>query len=275
MHEQCRRHRQRLPTHDDARTLARLGGVSDAREVPAQLDRPRPEHRCATRIGRGSGDKECRVDGGTDVAEPVAGDHGGDGPGLGAGAFGIGHVFHVAAGVDRSRRGADRAAALQAQGAEPVLGTNPIAVAAPAGRFDTFCLDMATSTVPRGRIEVAARRGWSLPVGWAIDADGNDLPGVRLPQVAVPTGTYLGWNLRKAGYGEGDLCLLSGSYLPLARDAASRGGDSRASMAERYPLAGDREAKKRAAAVQLAKELAALPQGCMRREAHCLRLCKI
>ena len=56
---------------------------------------------------------------------------------------------------------------------QPLLGTNPIAVAAPAGRFGTFCLDMATSTVPRGRIEVAARRGWTLPVGWAIDADGN------------------------------------------------------------------------------------------------------
>lgn len=55
----------------------------------------------------------------------------------------------------------------------PLLGTNPIAVAAPAGRLGTFCLDMATSTVPRGRIEVAARRGWSLPVGWAIDADGH------------------------------------------------------------------------------------------------------
>ena len=55
----------------------------------------------------------------------------------------------------------------------PLLGTNPIAVAAPAGRFGTFCLDMATSTVPRGRIEVAARRGWTLPAGWAIDADGN------------------------------------------------------------------------------------------------------
>ncbi len=55
----------------------------------------------------------------------------------------------------------------------PLLGTNPIAVAAPAGRFGTFCLDMATSTVPRGRIEVAARRGWSLPVGWAIDVDGR------------------------------------------------------------------------------------------------------
>jgi L-2-hydroxycarboxylate dehydrogenase (NAD+) len=56
---------------------------------------------------------------------------------------------------------------------QPLIGTNPIAIAAPAGRFGAFCLDMATSTVPRGRIEVAARRGESLPVGWAIDAEGR------------------------------------------------------------------------------------------------------
>ena len=42
---------------------------------------------------------------------------------------------------------------------QPLIGTNPIALAAPAGRFGAFCLDMATSTIPRGRIEVAARRG--------------------------------------------------------------------------------------------------------------------
>jgi LDH2 family malate/lactate/ureidoglycolate dehydrogenase len=55
---------------------------------------------------------------------------------------------------------------------EPLIGTNPIGLAAPAGRFGAFCLDMATSTIPRGRIEVAARRGELLPVGWAIDAEG-------------------------------------------------------------------------------------------------------
>jgi LDH2 family malate/lactate/ureidoglycolate dehydrogenase len=64
----------------------------------------------------------------------------------------------------------------------PLIGTNPIAIAAPAGRFGAFCLDMATSTIPRGRIEVAARRGETLPVGWAIDADG--LPA-RTPEAAL------------------------------------------------------------------------------------------
>jgi L-2-hydroxycarboxylate dehydrogenase (NAD+) len=85
----------------------------------------------------------------------------------------------------------------------PMLGTNPIAIAAPAGRFDAFCLDMATSTVPRGRIEVAARRGWSLPVGWAIDADGNPattpvaaLAGALHPLGGVEaTGGYKGYGL--------------------------------------------------------------------------------
>jgi L-2-hydroxycarboxylate dehydrogenase (NAD+) len=56
---------------------------------------------------------------------------------------------------------------------EPLIGTNPIAIAAPAGHFGAFSLDMATSTIPRGRIEVAARRGEVLPVGWAIDAEGR------------------------------------------------------------------------------------------------------
>ena len=85
----------------------------------------------------------------------------------------------------------------------PMLGTNPIAIAAPAGRFDAFCLDMATSTVPRGRIEVAARRGWSLPVGWAIDIEGNPAttPEAALEGSLHPlggteaTGGYKGYGL--------------------------------------------------------------------------------
>ena len=78
-------------------------------------------------------------------------------------------------------------------------------------------------------------RDWPAYVP-AIDADGNDLPGIRLPEIAAPAGTYLGWNLRKAGFGEGDLCLLSGSYIPFAQNAGTRAGDTRKSLAERYPL---------------------------------------
>jgi LDH2 family malate/lactate/ureidoglycolate dehydrogenase len=72
----------------------------------------------------------------------------------------------------------------------PLIGTNPIAMAAPAGHYGTFCLDMATSTVPRGRIEVAARRGETLPVGWAIGADGQPAttPEVALAGALLPLG---------------------------------------------------------------------------------------
>lgn len=61
-------------------------------------------------------------------------------------------------------------------GRDAVLGTNPIAVAAPARRERPFVLDMATTTVPLGRLEIADRLGKPLPAGWAIDRDG--LPAV-------------------------------------------------------------------------------------------------
>jgi len=72
----------------------------------------------------------------------------------------------------------------------PMLGTNPIAVAAPAGRHGMLVLDMATSTIPRGRIEVAARRGERLLPGWAIGPDGSpaETPEVALEGALQPLG---------------------------------------------------------------------------------------
>jgi hypothetical protein len=93
---------------------------------------------------------------------------------------------------------------------------------------------------------------WPVQVP-VVDADGNDRPGVRMPQLAAPDGTYLGWNLRKPGYAAGDLCLIFGAYAPFAQDAAARGADPRASLAERYPN-GERAAKLQAAAAELGRE---------------------
>jgi LDH2 family malate/lactate/ureidoglycolate dehydrogenase len=59
-------------------------------------------------------------------------------------------------------------------GKERLLGTNPICVAIPTGEKPHFMLDMATTTVALGKIEVAARRGGTMPVGWAVDEDGKD-----------------------------------------------------------------------------------------------------
>jgi len=58
-------------------------------------------------------------------------------------------------------------------GRDAMLGTNPIAVAAPADDEHPFVLDMATSTVPRGKLEVYSRLEKPLPLGWATDETGT------------------------------------------------------------------------------------------------------
>jgi LDH2 family malate/lactate/ureidoglycolate dehydrogenase len=57
-------------------------------------------------------------------------------------------------------------------GRDSLYGTNPIAVAIPAGQERPWVLDMATSTVPRGKLEVYQRAGKPLPLGWATDERG-------------------------------------------------------------------------------------------------------
>jgi LDH2 family malate/lactate/ureidoglycolate dehydrogenase len=57
--------------------------------------------------------------------------------------------------------------------AEPMFGTNPIAFAAPAGRYPPFVLDMATSTVAIGKLKIATFAGKPLPLGWVVDAEGK------------------------------------------------------------------------------------------------------
>jgi len=58
-------------------------------------------------------------------------------------------------------------------GAEPRLGTNPIAVAAPAKNEPPFVFDAATSTVAGNKIHIARRLGVKLEPGWLADAEGN------------------------------------------------------------------------------------------------------
>jgi len=74
-----------------------------------------------------------------------------------------------------------------------------------------------------------------------VDADGNDIPGIRLPHIEVPIGTYTGWNLRPRGLAEGELSGLLGSFLPFAKTKSQRrkSGDPRLSLEERYQNRGD------------------------------------
>ena len=56
---------------------------------------------------------------------------------------------------------------------EAGLGTNPISFAAPADKGDSFVLDMATTAVAVGKIEIQRRKGAEVPLGWAHDTKGN------------------------------------------------------------------------------------------------------
>ena len=58
-------------------------------------------------------------------------------------------------------------------GKQAMLGTNPIAFAMPA-QPTVFSFDAATTVVPRGKLEVYVKRGNGLPLGWAVDENGND-----------------------------------------------------------------------------------------------------
>ncbi|MCD6596021.1 Ldh family oxidoreductase [bacterium] len=57
-------------------------------------------------------------------------------------------------------------------GKNAAIGTNPISIAIPAGKERPIVLDMATSTVPRGKIEVYNRMNKPLPINWATDENG-------------------------------------------------------------------------------------------------------
>src|SRR5262249_44092007 len=69
------------------------------------------------------------------------------------------------------------------------------------------------------------------------DADGNDIAGIRLPDVAVPLATYTGWNLRAVPEGGDDGCDHFGmkvEFLPTRAERLAK-GDPRLSIEERYP----------------------------------------
>ena len=72
---------------------------------------------------------------------------------------------------------------------DAALGTNPLAIGFPGGdRYGSLVLDMATSTVARGKIKVIAQEGGTLPEGWALDRSGAPTcdPRAALEGVVLP-----------------------------------------------------------------------------------------
>ena len=95
-----------------------------------------------------------------------------------------------------------------------------------------------------------------------VDADGNDLAGIRLPAIRVPLATYTGWNLWIEGLAEDELCGLFGSYVPFVRTKEERTkvADPRPSIEERYKDHADYVKKVSHAARALVDERFLLPE---------------
>ena len=75
-----------------------------------------------------------------------------------------------------------------------------------------------------------------------VDSDGNDIGGIRLPEQAVPLGTYCDWAFRGESIGAPDtLIAMAGSFIPFAKTKAERekSGDPRLSIEERYSSRAD------------------------------------
>ena len=89
-----------------------------------------------------------------------------------------------------------------------------------------------------------------------VGSDGNELAGIRLPDIAEPLATYTGWNLYKAPFTEGELCDRDGSYSPLPATRVERAatGDPRPSLEERYGSHANYSLKLEAAVRNLVKE---------------------
>lgn len=102
--------------------------------------------------------------------------------------------------------------------------------------FDAVDESGITGRTPRPRASVAFP-----PLVPRVDADGNETSGIRPTAIQVPFGTYTGWNTRRAGFGEGELCGLSGGFVPFAATKAERlaKGDPRPSLEERYATHDD------------------------------------
>lgn len=121
-------------------------------------------------------------------------------------------------------------AVVPAAGREARLGTNPIALAAPAGRHAPFLLDMATSAASLGKLHDRWRGGRSVPEGWALDRRGRPTRNGRVAAAArrlLPLGGDIEHGGHK-GYGLAAAVEILSSVLPGVHrgDASETGGRS-------------------------------------------------
>lgn len=124
---------------------------------------------------------------------------------------------------------------------ERMLGTNPIAVAVPAGTEPPFVADMATTTAANGKLEILQRKNLEAPVGWIQDAEGNsttDAHALKNKGALLPLGSDKEHGSHK-GYALGSIvdifsAVLSGAnygpwvppfpaYVPMPENQPGKG----------------------------------------------------
>jgi LDH2 family malate/lactate/ureidoglycolate dehydrogenase len=106
--------------------------------------------------------------------------------------------------------------AVAAGSVDRAYGTNPIAMAAPVEGDHPFLLDIATTAVAGGKLEIAQRQGRGIPAGWAVgeDGTGTDDPEIlRKGGALLPLGSYLETSSHK-GYGLGLMVDILTGILP-------------------------------------------------------------
>jgi LDH2 family malate/lactate/ureidoglycolate dehydrogenase len=91
-------------------------------------------------------------------------------------------------------------------GAERMLGTNPLAIAFPAGEEPPVVIDLATSATAYGKVEIAMRKGGTMPLGWALDRNGS--PTTR-PEEMIDGGALLPLGSTREAGGHKGYCLAA------------------------------------------------------------------
>ncbi|HEV7349746.1 Ldh family oxidoreductase [Telluribacter sp.] len=91
-------------------------------------------------------------------------------------------------------------------GAEKMLGTNPVAIAFPAFKEPPVVIDFASSAVAYGKVEIARRKGEKVPEGWCIDKEGNS---THEPAEMMEGGALLPLGSDEKGSGHKGYCLAT------------------------------------------------------------------
>jgi L-2-hydroxycarboxylate dehydrogenase (NAD+) len=95
-----------------------------------------------------------------------------------------------------------RICAIPTFGRERILGTNPVCFAIPSAGKTHFMVDMATTTVAHGKVEVYERRDKPMPIGWAVDEFGTDTTDTHHFQKLFRSDMPAGGHLFLGGVGE-------------------------------------------------------------------------